>query len=58
MVPSIVGGAVAGWSPVERSDESNVLNAGSSVNMNGAGDDGFLSPTSAQQSRNPLADKK
>ncbi|KAK9245125.1 hypothetical protein V1506DRAFT_274454 [Lipomyces tetrasporus] len=58
MVPSIVGGAVAGWSPVERSDELNVLNAGSSVNMNGAGDDGFLSPTSAQQIRNPLADKK
>ncbi|KAK9366568.1 hypothetical protein V1509DRAFT_654609 [Lipomyces kononenkoae] len=47
MVPSIVGGAVAGWSPVERPDGSSTFDAGTSAT--GAEDDRFLSPTSAQQ---------
>ncbi|KAK9356401.1 hypothetical protein V1505DRAFT_369855 [Lipomyces doorenjongii] len=57
MVPSIVGGAVAGWSPVERPEEPNALYSGPSTHMSGAGDDGFLSPISAQH-RSHFADKR
>ncbi|KAK9233947.1 hypothetical protein V1525DRAFT_107064 [Lipomyces kononenkoae] len=46
MVPSIVGGAVAGWSPVERPEGSSAF-AGTSAT--GVEDDRFLSPTSAHQ---------